>query len=262
MTFTKTSCRLLSIEKDPKTVKGRKRGFLTGILYLAPANESGFQVCPKATDACTALCLYNVGNGHYPNVRTGRLNKTRWFHLDRDTFMEKLVGDIEFLARKAMKNSLEPVVRLNGTSDLPWEKIRCERGGKIFRNVMHAFPEIQFYDYTKIPNRRSATLIPNYHLTFSLSESNDTEAREALANGMNVAVVMKLLRDDPKPTTWNGFPVIDGDEHDVRSLDPKGGHIVALFGKGMKTRSDESGFIRDPKDTAWLDDSDAAAIAA
>ena len=85
--------------------------------------------------------------------------------------------------------------------------------------------------------------IANYHLTFSLAESNDLEARAALGNGMNVAVAFAIKKDDAKPAQFSGFPVIDGDTTDVRFLDPKGGHIVGLFAKG-DAKKDSSGFVR------------------
>jgi len=138
-----------------------------------------------------------------------------------------------------------PAIRLNGTSDIPFEKIRVVRQGVNYRNIMRAFPGIQFYDYTKILNRKMALAMPNYHLTYSLAEDNDAQAIEALKQGYNLAVVMRLKRNDPKPKTWGGYPVIDGDEFDARFLDPDGGHIVALSAKADAIQ-DTSGFVRDP----------------
>ncbi len=235
---------LLSIAADAKTVKGQKKGYLTGVLYLAPHNLSGFQVCPKASEGCKMACLYTAGRGVYTNTQTSRINKTKRFFQERDAFMAELVKNVEALIRKAGRMSLIPVVRLNGTSDIAWEKIKCVRGGKEYASMMEAFPEIQFYDYTKILGRKKALSLPNYSLTFSLSEDNDAEAREALAQGYNVAVVMHVKRKETKPATWGGFPVCDGDETDLRFLDPDGGHIVALFPKG-KGRKDTSGFVRE-----------------
>jgi hypothetical protein len=234
---------LLSVSRDAKTKKGEKAGYLTGILYLAPHDVSGYQVCPNASAGCKAACLYTAGQGIYKTVQNGRINRTRWFFEGRDSFMEKLVSDIAKLARKAKKDGLIATVRLNGTSDIAWEKMKCERDGKAFRNVMVAFPEIQFYDYTKILGRTYALSLPNYHLTFSLAEDNDANAMEALRQGYNVAVVTNNKRSEDKPAMWSGFPVIDGDVDDVRFNDPKGGHIVALTAKGP-ARKDTTGFVR------------------
>lgn len=239
--------KLLSVSRDAKTVKGQKSGYLTGILYLAPHTVSGYQVCPNASEGCKAACLYTAGHGIYRNVQDARINRTKWFFEDRDSFMVKLVEDIEKLVRKAKKEGLTPTVRLNGTSDIAWEKFKCVRGGKEFRNLMAAFPDIQFYDYTKVLNRSLALSLPNYHLTFSLAEDNDANAVEALRQGYNVAVVTNNRRSEAKPETWGGFPVIDGDVDDVRFKDPKGGHVVCLTAKGP-ARKDATGFVRSTND--------------
>lgn len=237
---------VLSVSGDAKTSKGEKVGYLTGILYLAPHDVSGYQVCPKASAGCKAACLYTAGHGIYKSVQLSRINRTKWFFEERDSFMVQLVADIAKLARKAKKYSMTPIVRLNGTSDIAWEKFSVVRNGVTFRNMMLAFPEIQFYDYTKILGRKYALSLPNYHLTFSLAENNDSEALEALAQGYNVAVVTNNRRSEAKPETWGGYPVIDGDINDIRSLDPKGGFIVALTAKGP-ARKDNSGFVREVK---------------
>lgn len=235
---------LLSVSTDAKTVKGEKLGILTGVLYLAPANVSGFEVCPKASDGCKAGCLYTAGRGAFTNVQQSRINKTLAFFNDRAGFMLQLFKDIKSLERKANKQGLTPAVRLNGTSDIAWEKIRVtDTDGITHRNLMAAFPHIQFYDYTKIRGRKSAIALSNYHLTFSLSEDNDSDAFKAIGEGYNVAVVLDIKKADAKPSTWNGYPVVDGDETDVRFFDPKGGHIVALHAKGT-ARKDTTGFVR------------------
>lgn len=234
---------LLSINADAKTVKGNKLGYLTGVLYLSPYNLSGHQVCAKASAGCAAACLNTAGRGVYNNVQQSRINKTQRFFNNRKGFIAKLVSDIEALIRKAGRENMIPVVRLNGTSDLPWEKFACIRNGVKYDSIMEAFSEVQFYDYTKILNRHKALSLPNYHLTFSLAEDNDKAAVKALEQGYNVAVVMDIKRAEPKPATWSGYPVVNGDETDLRFLDPNGGHIVGLFPKG-KARKDEIGFVR------------------
>lgn len=237
------SSKLLSVSVDAKTVKGEAKGVLTGILYLAPHTLSGYQVCPNATEGCIKSCLYTAGQGVYANVQKSRLNRTRWFFEERDSFLAVLVEDIKRLVRKASKLGMVPAVRLNGTSDIAWEKFSVVVDGERYRNVMDAFPGVEFYDYTKVLGRKLALATPNYHLTFSLAESNDVLAIKALDEGYNVAVVMRTKRKEPKPETWGGYPVVDGDVDDVRFHDPKGGHIVALYPKGKATK-DTSGFVR------------------
>ena len=235
---------ILSVAKDAKTIKGEALGVLTGVLYLAPHNLSGFQVCPKASEGCKRACLYTAGRGIYSRTQNGRINKTRWFFEDRESFMATLVDNIHSLIRKATREKLVPAIRLNGTSDIAWEKIVVMVDGKRYASVMEAFPMVEFYDYTAVIGRKKALTLPNYQLTFSLKENNDKDAVKALAQGYNVAVVLRVGRSEAKPATWSGLPVINGDKTDVRFMDAKGGHIVALFPKG-KGRHDTSGFVRE-----------------
>lgn len=236
------SFKLLSVSADAKTYKGEKLGYLTGVLYLAPVELSGYQTCPKATEGCKAACLNTAGRGIYNKVQQARINKTKRFFEDRQNFMVDLYNDIIALIRKAEREGLIPVMRLNGTSDLAWEKFSFEIDNLKFRNLFEAFPNIQWYDYTKILNRKSALSIKNYHLTFSLSENNDLEALEALDNGMNVAVVVNIKRNVEKPKTFSGRDAVDGDESDTRFIDGKGKFIL-LTAKG-KARRDASGFVK------------------
>lgn len=236
--------KLLAVAADAKTVKGAKKGYLTGVLYLAPHTISGYQVCAMATAGCKLGCLYTAGRGVYSNTQQSRINKTKFFHEHREEFMAILVKDIEALARKANRMDMIPVVRLNGTSDLPWEKLACVRDGVKYASLMEAFPDLNFYDYSAILGRKKAIELPNYHITFSLKENNDKDAIKAIEQGYNVAVVMNTRRTEAKPETWSGLPVVDGDETDLRFLDPSSGHIVALFPKG-KARHDTLGFVRD-----------------
>lgn len=241
MSFKKVQ-KLLTVNGDAKTVKSKKRGVLTGILYLAPHTLSGQQVCPKASEGCKAACLFTSGYGHYANVQAARVNKTKWFFEDRKGFLDQLVRDIAALERKAKRENMTPAVRLNGTSDIAWEKFKVLYNKKVYKNIMEAFPKVQFYDYTKILGRERALNIKNYNLTFSLAENNDSDALKALDQGYSLAVVLNLKRKDKKPAKWSGYPVIDGDKDDIRFTD-KPGHIVALFPKG-KAKYDTTGFVR------------------
>ncbi len=239
----------------------------SAVLYLAPADiVSGLNLCPAASPFCKSLCLYESGRMEFDvkgTIRACRVRRTRLFRDDRDTFMAQIVADIAKLVRTARRNGKQPVCRLNGTSDIMFEHIPVTRDvyhddgtitvGVQFPNVMVAFPEVMFYDYTKLPARISAftqgRLPANYHLTFSLSESNDRLAVRALESGMNVAVPMHIRKHNP-PASWAGYSVVDGDKHDYRFLDPQGGFIVALSPKGRAAKKDHtSGFIREIGDT-------------
>lgn len=219
---------------NPKVAKNGKVGVLASVLHLAPANLSGYEVCPGRSDGCTAACLHYAGNPAYFNNKTkARIRKTKMFFEQRDEFMDQLVKDIAALERKAKRENMEPAVRLNGTSDIVWERKRVGDAA----NVMELFPDVQFYDYTKLP-RDPKGLPTNYHLTVSLSERNEDRVQKAIEWGYNVAVVF----ENKLPDTYLGLPVINGDEHDFRPKDPKG-CVVGLVVKGVKGRADDSGFV-------------------
>lgn len=247
---------------NAKTVKGEKKGFLTFILHLAPSRMSGYQVCPMATAGCAAACLNTAGRGGMfagektanlsgsdmvEQIKSGRLHnliqaarirRTRWFFEDRDAFLSALVNDVENAIRLADRKGLTPVFRLNGTSDIRWEVIDVVRDGITYPNIMTAFPTVQWYDYTKIPNRRNLPV--NYHLTFSLAESNEEHALTAVQNGLNVAVVFRKVL----PPVYLSLNVVNGDESDLRFLDPKG-VVVGLKAKGKAKKDFTSGFVKE-----------------
>ena len=236
--------KLLSVESDAKTLKGSKLGVLTGILYLAPHTVSGYQTCPKSSAGCRESCLFTAGYaGIYPAVIQARIRKTLMFFQQRAQFLDTIVKDIEKLIKMANLKNMEPAVRLNGTSDIAWEKFSVIRDNKIFKNIFAAFPDISFYDYFKTVGRFKNSPCPdNYHLTFSLSEENDKDALDAIKRGFNVAVVLNIKAKTAKPAKWSGYDVIDGDVSDIRYNDGKG-KIIALTAKG-KARKDTSGFVR------------------
>lgn len=225
---------LTSPLSNPKVAKNGKVGVLASVLHLAPADLSGYEVCPGRSAGCTAACLHYAGNPQYFNVKTkARIRKTKEFFEQRETFMAQLHKEIGALERKALKLGMEPAVRLNGTSDIVWERKACM--GKA--NIMEHFPNVSFYDYTKLP-RDPQGLPENYHLTVSMSESNQDKIEKAIDWGYNVAVVF----ENKLPETYLGLPVINGDEHDYRPIDPKG-CIVGLVVKGPKGKADDSGFV-------------------
>ena len=217
---------------NPKLMKGEKQGYLSFVLHLAPSKLSGYNTCPMASNGCAAACLNTAGRGGMFRkgettnaIQNARIRKTVQFFENRDTFMGELVKDITLAIKQAAKKNMTPVFRLNGTSDIRWETVAVDGN----RNVMEMFPTVQFYDYTKLANRRD--LPSNYHLTFSRSESNE----HTIPADMNVAVVFDVL-----PDTFLGRPVVNGDDTDLRFLDPQG-VVVGLKAKG-KAKKDPSGF--------------------
>ena len=235
--------KLLGVGTNAKTVKGDGDEYLTAILYMTPykvmVDNKLYNSCSMAVLAgCIDACLNTAGRGAMNSVQSARERKAQWFYRDRDGFMTQLMQDIAKFQTYCNKRGIQPVVRLNGTTDIRWELIKLD-GYTIFE----LFPRVAFYDYTKISNRK-VSHIPNYHLTWSYSGANATYAAQldkALAAGMNAAVV---FREAMTQETWQGLPVVNGDADDLRILDPEGGHIVALYAKG-KAKRDTSGFVVD-----------------
>ena len=247
---------LLTVGSDAKTVKGEKLVFLTGIQYLAPSTVSGIvNLCPKASEGCQIACLNTAGRAAFDtHIEIARINKTIWFVRYKPQYWAKLVANIKSLIRKAEKLGLTPVIRLNGTSDILWERARIKGTEFDGLTIFEAFPEIQFYDYTKYTySERSENLPNNYHLTYSFSEDTTPEIlADNLDNGRNVAIVFNVCKLGNKgkchtkckcalPETWNGYKVISGDDSDIRFLDDQG-VIVGLHAKG-DARTDDSGFV-------------------
>jgi len=232
LNFTKSK-KLLNIDNNAKTVKGQKKGYKTAILYLAPSTQSGFNVCPQASNGCKKACLYTAGHGAFSNVQQGRINKTRWFIQERTTFMEQLRKEITNHIKNCSNKGFIPCIRLNGTSDISWETT----------GIFEEFPNVQFYDYTKIYKRAlkyvNSQYPSNYHLTYSLNEDNYKEAFDILFKGGNISAV---FRKD-LPETYKGYKVINADETDLRFTDDNN-IICGLVAKG-KAKKDYSGFVLD-----------------
>jgi hypothetical protein len=243
---------------NPKVLKGIKQGYNTYILHLAPASLSGYNTCAKATDGCKSACLNTAGRGgmfkkgeHTNVIQQARIRKTRMFFEAREQFMVDLVADIELAIKQSARLGLVPVFRLNGTSDLSWEKYQVVRGGVVYKNIFEAFAEVQFYDYTKVLGRK-VNQVANYHLTFSAADGNDIDVYKAVTQGYNIAMVFGIKKTEPMPdmqvVSYSGgakaLPVFNGDESDLRFLDPRG-VIVGLYAKG-KAKKDTSGFVKYP----------------
>ena len=230
--YTKAK-KLLNIDNNAKTVKGQNKGYMTAILYLAPSTQSGFNVCPLASEGCKKACLYTAGHGAFNNVQQGRINKTRWFIQERTTFMDQLKKEITNHIKNATKKGFIPCIRLNGTSDISWETT----------GIFEQFPQVQFYDYTKIYKRAlkfvNGQYPSNYHLTYSLNEDNYQEAFDILLKGGNISAVFR----NELPETYKGYRVINADETDLRFTDDNN-IIAGLMAKG-KAKKDYSGFVLD-----------------
>lgn len=255
-----------------KAIKAQAQGYRNAILYMAPAEFANVgNLCPHASPACRAACLGLYSGrastvksdalNHANSVRLSRADKAQHFMRNRAAFMRQVILSIGWNYAKATREGQTLCVRLNGSTDIAFEGVRIsvsesdarqlKRYGLdvvpgIFANVFAVFPSIQFVDYTKNPQRMTRLLPPNYHLTFSRSETNETDALRVLASGKNIAVVFDAL-----PSTYLGARVINGDETDLRHLDPNAratsefglGYVVGLLPKGPKAKRDQSGFV-------------------
>ena len=229
---------------NAKTVKGEKKNFKTFILYMSPftQNSKGVNLCPMASEGCASACLFESGfGGIYTNVKQGRIEKTEFYLSNRIAFLDKLVAEITKLENKYKDSEFTLAIRLNGTTDISYEKQITSNGKTIF----DTFPNVIFYDYTKNYTRFRKALPSNYHLTFSRSEINEEISMDLLSKGHNVAMVFDKL-----PETYKGYKVVNGDETDLRFLDEKN-VIVGLkykknTGKGGREKNIEalqSGFV-------------------
>ena len=232
----KEPTRLMFKSGNPKTDKNQSVEGLENIVVLhlnfAPADLSGYNVCPMASQGCKSACLHTAGNPVFQAQKDkGRINRARFYMQDRDKFMSQLTRELVNFVKWCDKNKKIGVVRLNTTSDISWEHY----------NLFEKFPMLQFYDYTKIQKRAlkfaRGEYPPNYHLTYSLNEDNYDKAVEVLNEGGNIAVV---FRKD-LPQTFMGKKVVNGDLHDLRYLDQKN-VVVGLKAKG-KAKTDYSGFV-------------------
>jgi hypothetical protein len=229
----------MSLLSDPitnyKAKKNQTLGVDTYFLSLAHSNTSGYNVCPMANKTnennpnksnCSLVCVAKNGNGSYPSVISGRINKTKRFFEDRDNFLSELVVEIAKAIMKSNGKGLTPTFRLNAYSDIKWENITVSKFGN--NTIFELFPEIQFYDYTKLPNRITPF---NYALTYS-HWGNWGTTEQAIEQGQNVAMVFNVKKADRLPKMFKGRVVVDGDKTDLRT--PQNDGLRAIVGLRAK----------------------------
>jgi hypothetical protein len=242
--------RLPFLGSSSKIEHGESVGILSTVLYMQPANESGREACAWRSPGCSAACLAEgTGRMSMSGPRQARRRRHASFYADRARFLTDLAGEIAAHAKKAHKLGKVAAVRLNGTTDFPWHRLRVTYNGTEYPNIHAIFPDVHFYEYTKIPLaiQSRGGLPSNLHLTFSISERADADAyaSEYLRAGFGAAVVTFTKRHIIPESFKLGrkrYQTTDGDAHDARFLDPSGS-IVILSAKG-RAKTDESGFVR------------------
>jgi len=248
------------LKKSAKMMKSYTHNVATYCVYLAPANMAGrtkkgtrINVCPMSQH-CKELCLNSAGHNKADILSNGkenikqslinisRIKKTKLFYNDRDTYMDILIHEINRDRSYAERHGMEFSVRLNGTSDLSPEIMK--KNGK---NILEIFPDVQFYDYTKVYNRtKLMKFYPNYDITFSYDGYNWDQCEQFLNDGGKVAVVFD---SETMPKTYKGYKVIDANGYDMRYLDPKGCimglefHPIAKDGKVMYAKDIDDPFV-------------------
>lgn len=230
---------ILSIGADAKTAKGDPRGYMTGVLYLSPSNIfTSVNLCPFASEACRSACLFSAGRGKFYSVTRARVVKTVAFLSDPQRFIFTIRNSINSLIRKASKSGKIPVVRLNGTSDIDWTRYNLKDDSEHI-DIFEYFRDVQFYDYTKRPRAAMKNAHKNYHITFSDSGDN----REYIDIQPEVTNIATVFSGKKLPDIYMGKKVINGDESDLRFLDPRG-VIVGLLAKGAAKKQQDSSFVK------------------
>ena len=224
-----------SVASSSKIAKGLQYNEMTYILYLAPANQSGYEVCPMRTPECTEACLTESGHNRIDvkknAINKARIKKTKLFFEERDFFMAWLVTEIEKAKADAESKGMRFSVRLNGTSDI--EPTLFKHNGKV---IFDLFDEVPFYDYTKVAKRfRLLDKYTNYDLTYSFSGHNMLQCLDLLDKAKGR--VAMVFEGKTLPISFMGFKVIDGDAYDMRYLDEQG-VIVGLKFKKVRNKID------------------------
>ena len=224
-----------SVASSSKIAKGLKYNEMTYILYLAPAEQSGYNVCPGSTAECREACLTESGHNRIDvkknAINKARIKKTKLFFEHREFFMGWLVAEISKAKVDAIAKGFTFSVRLNGTSDI--QPTLFKFNGKVIFDI---FNEVTFYDYTKVANRfKLLDKYSNYDLTYSFSGYNMLQSLELLEN--NKGRVAMVFEGKQLPISFMGYKVIDGDAYDMRHLDETG-VIVGLKFKFVRTKID------------------------
>lgn len=225
------------LSKGVTNAKTKKNSLKTFILYLAPhkQNDKGINICPMASKGCAAACLFTAGRGKFSNVQKSRINKTNFFLYNKKLFLTKLASEIVRETAKAEKNNEKIAFRLNGTSDIDFVYLLKKYASL---DIVALSPTAVFYDYTKIAGKvKKYKDHPNYFLTFSRAEDNESIAQTVLNDGGNVSIVF----NGELPQYWRGYKVVDGDTSDLVMIYNKN-VVLGLRAKG-DAKKDKSGFV-------------------
>lgn len=212
-----------------------------GSVTLRPSDGSGYDVCALARfAACHTICVMEkIGMANWDSVKASRDALTRWLFEDTAAYLGRLDIELGKMSARAEKSGKLLYVRLNTGSDIRYERIA--------RWLFDSYPNVRFYDYTKLTPRLFDDSMPrNYSLSYSVhGNSKDTDIRAILERGKNCVVVTdseyngqrKIFGALPDTMEIAGarFNTRDGDKLDFRHEDFDGrGNLVLLRFKGSR----------------------------
>jgi len=233
-----------------KANKAQKLGWFNGVVHLTPSTKIGLpgvNLCGADTDECRKACLDDSGQLGCPSGQKAMAARTLFLLFHQELFAQRLLLETERLQAFCTRHGFRLGLRLNGTSDRPFES---RKYGRLLQAILASFPDVVLYDYTKHFPRATAAYrrshgIGPYHITFSYSGKNWHHCQTLLRQGVNAAVTFA----GPLPKKWRRYRVHNGDLHDLRFLDPKP-RIVALRFKtvldgrgGTVKPADARGFV-------------------
>lgn len=242
------------------------------IQYLQPAGASkipGCNTCGSNTKGCTAACLGGSGQLGLASGEIAKEARTAMAWKEPAKYLGLLHNQIGLREKTAEREGRNPVMRLNGTSDIGWHRIPA---GAV---LIGSRPNTRFSEYTKfntgdVVEHEDYNPYNNYEWIHSLTERTTVGRIHQIVNTQtdrgfrNIAVPFNMKKGDAVPDSMTlrdrsggsiDLPVVKhegtsvGDLHDIRVEDPQVGGIVALRAKeitqgGKRGVFDESGFIR------------------
>lgn len=227
--------KLLDTAKVQGNTKARKTNdddaIRMGTLTMLPDHR----ICGGAKAAgCMVTCLKGSGMARvYASINEARQARTDYWLNDQAGFLDQLRRELGNFERLCAKQKVQGVVRLNVMSDVQWERF----------DIPQSFPDLQFYDYTKLAKRFTQELPSNYRLMFSYSPRPTYKKQvQTFLESNSDAPMAVVFRTKDFPTTFMGRPVIDGDKSDWVNVNHRG-VVVGLVEK--KTGESDDGFVVD-----------------
>jgi hypothetical protein len=230
-------CTVLT-KQNAKILKSTKEGWITAGVHLLPNDLGGTNLCPYSTPTCRHICLHYTGrNMIFKRVTRARTRRTFLFNTHPEIFESRLHAALYETLRECKRKNFGLALRPNLTSDshklvkmfLRWKDNVSE----------HTEVPIRIYDYTKIP-KAQGWFPEDYVTVYSWGELTTEEVFYENIECRSVAAVFAK----GFPDRFKGYPVISGEDHDLRFLDARPGVIIAIKARG-RAFQDTSGFVVD-----------------